>query len=248
MARFAILTGAMVLSLAAAGAAPFDKPADVKTVKLPKWDAYNTRAQPARTCTYYPGFVVKQTDMGEKGAAELSITPVKGAVPPCTEKISREHLLKTGEWAGYFLGAKGPYVFFDGDDGIDGGMPFAVYDAASGKKLFEDSRKGDGFDAISLTEGELVLQYRRVWNSRCTLYGIAKAACWTKVMAATGLTAAAKPDCDAAYRAEIKRDPAHAADIPTYPAVVAYSVEGRFAGGKLRMKPRPGPAACWLAD
>lgn len=48
-------------------------------------------------------------------------------------------VIRYPEWVGYFKGAKGNLVFFDADDGINGGMPFVVYDSKTGKSVFKDS-------------------------------------------------------------------------------------------------------------
>lgn len=247
-----IATGASVLALAVMSAAApqqvFDKPVSTKVVPLPP-DKLNARAKPKRTCSYFPGFVVKETDLGEKGAAELSITPVKNGAPPaCTEKIAGEIVLK--DWSGYFLGAKGPYIFFDADDGWEGGMGFGVFDAASGKKLFEESRDGQpgkDFDAIALTPDGLDLRFRRVVLAKCSLYKDG-AGCWKKIMADTGLSESVRPDCSTAYLRWIKQSPTLKNEIPGYNSVVAYNVEARYAGGKLAIKPLGGAVKCWVED
>ncbi len=241
MRLFAIRLAACVAVFAAAGAAPFDTPIDKKVVTLPA-DPANPQAKPNRTCFSYPGFVVKQIDLGEKGAEELSIAP--GTAPACPAKIVGEVIIKGDVWAGYFLGAKGPFVFFNSDDGLNGGLPFAVF-APSGKKLFEDSRQGDAFKSVAVADGALVMHYRRVWLAPCSLYGDAKA-CWKTIVAATALPETAKPDCSKAYRDEMTRT--FAKEIPKLKSVIAYAVEARYGDGKLALKPEGGPVRCWLED
>lgn len=239
MRSFLIRLTICVAAFAAAGAAPFDKPLDKKVIALPA-DPANPNAKPKRSCLRYPGFVVKEIDLGEKGAAELSIAPA--AVPACPAKIAGEVVIKGDAWSGYFLGAKGRFVFFNSDDGLNGGLPFAVF-AQSGKKLFEDSRQGEAFKSIAFAGGALVLHYRRVWLAPCSLV---VDGCWKTIAAATTLTA--RPDCSKAYRDEAARTPKFAKEIPKLRSVIAYNVEARYAGGTLVFKPEAGPVTCWLED
>lgn len=67
-------------------------------------------------------------------------------------EIVIERIDKTDNgWSGYFKGVRGNYIFFDGDDGYDGGVPFAIYDGTNAQKLFEDSVRGD-FQDLRLTQ------------------------------------------------------------------------------------------------
>jgi hypothetical protein len=239
----------LALSLfAAMAAAPslFDTPKDTQVVKLPA-DPENPQAKPKRTCTYYPGFVVKEIDMGEVGAADLSITTISGEAPKCKRDIAHEVNIDPETWSGYFKGAKGDFVFFDGEDGWNGGMPFAVFSGKTGRKLFSDTRKGDTYAAIEAADGALTLRYRRVWLAPCSMMADAKG-CWKKIVAATSLEGSARPECAAAYRKEMERTPKFAGDIPAMPSVISYEVETRHAGGKLTVTPRPGAVECWLPD
>src|ERR1700730_1316208 len=92
-------------------------------------------------CYFYATFLVKDYDMGEKGAECLAIVPTRKEVAPaCTRSHSQgERVIVGTEWSGYFKGAKGQLVFFQGDDGYNGGLPFAIYDSGTGTKVFEDS-------------------------------------------------------------------------------------------------------------
>jgi len=245
MKRYLIALAALCVA-AAAGTGPFDKPKAVQVIKLPP-EPENSQAKPTRTCTYYPGFVVKQIDLGEVGAYELSITAIKGAPPGCTTAIAHEVKIDPKTWSGYFDGAKGDFAFFDAEDGWNGGMPFAVFSGSTGRKLFADARKGDRYAAVEIADGGLVLRYRRVWLSPCSLMADAKG-CWGRIVAATGLTGSDRPDCTAAYRAEMKRTPKFANDIPALHTVISYEAEARFAAGKLTIIPKGGTVECWLPD
>lgn len=245
MRAFVIRLAVLVAAFSAASAAVdvFDKPIDKKVIALPA-DPANPQAKPNRSCFSYPGFVVKQIDLGEKGAEELSIAA--NATAGCQAKIAGEVIIKSDDWAGYFLGAKGPFIFFNADDGLNGGLPFAVF-APTGKKLFEDSRQGDAFKSIAVTAGALVMRYRRVWLAPCSLMADAKG-CWKTIMTKTSLSEAAQPDCSKAYRDEMARTPKFAKEIPKLKSVIAYNVEARYGGGKLTFKPEAGPVTCWLED
>ena len=68
----------------------------------------------------------------------MSIVP--SAQAACTRRHREdERVLIYPEWSGYFQGVKATVAFFDVPDGIDGGLPFAVFDVRTGRKLFEDS-------------------------------------------------------------------------------------------------------------
>jgi hypothetical protein len=236
-----------LLFLAAAPAGQFDQPLAKTVVPLPA-DPANPQAKPARSCFTYPGFMAKQVDLGEVGAEEQTVTQFsRGAKPPaCEARIKNEILIKPTEWSGYFDGAKGEFLFYDAGDGVNGGMPFAVF-AKSGKKLFEDSRQGDSFGAVTLENGALVLRYRRVWLAPCSLYADVKG-CWKKITAATALAGTARPDCSAKYREAMQAWPRSAESTERLPTVIAYNAEARFLRGKLAIKPRPGNVQCWLED
>jgi len=243
-----LVSAAVFLVLPANAADLFDKPLDTKVVTLPA-DPLNPHAKPKRSCIYYPGFVVKEVDLGEVGAEEQAVIPLpKGGKPPaCEAKIKGEIVIKPAEWSGYFDGAKGEFLFYDAADGLNGGMPFAVFNARSGKKLFEDSRQGNAFGSVALKDGGLALTYRRVWLAPCSLYADAKG-CWKKIMAVTALAESARPDCSAKYREYMKAWPKTAESTERLPTVIAYNAMARTAKGKLSITPLPGKTECWLED
>jgi len=233
---------------AAGGTDVFDKPLDKAVVKLPA-DPDNPQAKPKRSCSYYPRFMVKEVDLGEVGASELSITPLPktGGKPGCDAKSAGAMIVNPEDWSGYFAGAKGEFVFFTSEDGVNGGMPFAVYSAGNGKKLFEETAGTELFHSLALSGDGITLRYRRVLKAPCSLYADA-AGCWRKIMAVTLLPASAKPDCADAYKKEMKRTPQFAKDIPATPTIVAYNVEAHYVGGKLTFAPTDNRATCWLED
>ena len=248
-----IILGAALASLAspvvAAAPSPFDKPVKVLRVPLPP-DPDNPGTRLRVSCFYFPRFVVKEVDFGEVGAQQLSIIPGAGgpAKIACRQaNVPGEKVVAVKDWSGYFDGAKGDYVVFRADDGSNGGMGFAVYDARTGKKLFDDAFKTE-IQAIEPTPSGLTLSYRRVYLAKCSL-NAGGAGCWGQIKRATGLTAAAPPDCNAAYAREARRTPKLAQSVRTTPTVVEYPVSAVIQGGAGKITPVSGPAAtCRLAD
>ena len=232
---------------AAGGADVFDKPLGKQVVKLPA-DPDNPQAKPKRSCFSYPRFMVKEVDLGEEGA-DLSITPITkaGQRPSCDAKNVGEIAIKGDDWSGYFAGVKGDFVFFTAGDGVNGGMPFAVFGAKNGKKLFEESAGTELFRSIAPSGVGMTLRYRRVFKAPCSLYADPKG-CWRKIAAVTLLADGAKPDCTGAYEKEMKRTPKFAKSIPALPTIVRYNVEARYSGGKLTFTALDKHAECWLED
>ena len=255
------------LGLAQAQAADvvFDPPLDAKTQTFPETkDAGKTTL----TCNYYPHFMVKQIDEGEVGASQLSIVPVAGdAVPPCQrDNLAVEKVVKPDDWSGYFKGVKGGFMFFDAEDGVNGGLGFAVFTADAGK-LFEDSASG-ALESATLDGGALTLRYTRSFAGDCS-EPREGSKCWERIAAAAGIDKAAKPDCAAGY-AKIKNDNARsfcdqegdksleciAAHLKEFddqhwdeaPSLVTYRVETVLGAGKPAVKPLSPALICRPSD
>ncbi|HKT89111.1 MAG TPA: hypothetical protein VJQ59_11770 [Candidatus Sulfotelmatobacter sp.] len=154
-------------------------------------------------CYYYSTFTVKQYDEGQKGAEWLSIVPLSHAA--CTLTHSKgENVLTWREGSGYFWGAKDRYAIFTAPDGENGGLPFAVFDAKTGRKVFEDASLSDYYQKtvgiqnvfhISGVPDEATrLTYLRVVRGGCNLE-TGQADCWGKIRAAFGITQTAIPVC-----------------------------------------------------
>jgi hypothetical protein len=240
----ALLAGLGSASAAADAVAPsFDKPMKVARVPLPH-DPQNPQAKARVSCFYFPSFMVKEIDLGEKGAERLSIMPGAGAA--CRrEQAADEKVI--GEWAGYFKGVKGDYVFFDADDGWNDGVGFAIFAAADGKKLFEDVAKGK-LQSIELTPAGIALRYVRVYGATCSL-AADKAGCWAQIKRDTDLVGASPPDCAAAYERERKRTPAMAAQVLTDPTVIDYAAAVALTADAKKITPVSGKAiACRPAE
>lgn len=232
----------IVLAGAARAASPYDPPKSVVRTPLPR-DPDNPSARPKVSCFRYPGFTVSEVDLGEIGAETLAINPG----PPAggrrcgREAAPGERVIPGAAWTGYFAGAKGPYAVFEAEDGWQGGMGFAVFDARSGGKLFDDAYRG-GFEALRADRTGLTLTYRRVFAAKCSLKAD-PGGCWRAIRGETGLAGSA-PDCAAAYRRETRRTPKFAAQVRADPSVIEYEAVARLEGGRARISPRGAALAC----
>jgi len=91
----------------------FDKPLLEKHAPLPR-DPANPQFKPLLSCFYYPLFMVKQVDLGEEGAEQLSILyREKGREQPLCRRANAkdEMVINPNEWTGYFKGVRGKFVF-----------------------------------------------------------------------------------------------------------------------------------------
>jgi hypothetical protein len=223
----------------------FDKPTKVVRQGLPK-DPDNPQAKPELSCSYYPRFMVKQIDLGEPGADQLSILKVTGtALPPCKRANAADEIV-IKEWSGYFKGVKGDYILFDADDGWNSGLGFAVT-TPDGKKLFDDVAKPTLRGVELASDGTLTLRYTRVYGAPCSLRADA-VGCWDKIKQQTGLADPA-PDCKAAYEREMKRVPKFAKETIDDPTAVDYEAVTAIAGGTAKITAATGKAlACRPED
>lgn len=218
----------------------FDEPLTVDNTPLPK-DKANPDAQPQVNCYRYTGFMVKEVDLGEKGAASLAITPPDAA---CERQAGKNEQVVKDDTAGYFFGAKGTFAFFQADDGLNGGLPFVVYDTRTMKRLFEDSLQGDDFESLDADGTTLKITFRRVYSADCSIYK-AGGNCAETIKKATGLGDIAKlPDCSEAYDAEKKRTPDYAKEIEDLPSVISYEAELTYDGSAVSIKPLAGETTC----
>jgi hypothetical protein len=238
---------ALPLPCAAESAGLFDKPLREVHTPLPR-DPDNPQSKPMLSCIYFPHFVIKQVDLGEIGAEQLSIIPVpKGqAAADChRENVKSEMVVDAKQWSGYFKGVKGDFVFFDADDGTNNAMGFAVFSGLDGTRIFEDVSAG--MRAIELTHAasaasdtaSVKLSYRRTYQASCSLRADEKN-CWEKIRDATGLADVAPPDCAAAYKGVEAGDP----------SVIGYSVEVvlDLRHTVLRVTPTSKATSCRAAD
>jgi hypothetical protein len=244
----------------------FDPPLKTQKLVLP---ANEVGAKPKLTCSIYAHFMVKQVDEGEVGATQLSIVPLApGAKPVCQRKnVAGEKVVDPKDWSGYVKGVKGDYVFFDADDGVNGGLGFAIVAAATGKKLFEDSAVGK-LKSVTLTGNALTVRYARSYSGDCSVPHDG-AGCWTKIATATSQTAAKQPDCAAGYlkaknemakgRCEADRKPGPACMAAALkeldrqkwdeaPTVIVYDAETSLTPSGATTRPLGAPSACHPSD
>jgi hypothetical protein len=191
-------------------------------------------------CYIYSNFMVKELDLKQLGDEWISIAPVSASnPPPCAQEHGdNEIVIKYPDWTGYFAGVKGNLVFLNAEDGFNGGYPFGVFDAATGKKLFEDSRelgKEEKLRFVSDGKGS-VLRYQRIDVEECSI-PLKKSECWEEVMRKTGLKYQPMPVC-AGYGNNIDQND-H--------SVVSYPVEVTLQPGFER-RLLSGPVKCWPED
>jgi hypothetical protein len=215
----------------------FDKPSYEAQIPLPS-NPDSPASKPMLSCFYYPGLMVKQVDLGNLGAEQLSILPLPlgREEPPCVRANTKDEIVIDSKlWTGYFEGVKGNFVFFTAEDGFNGGMPFGVFSGSDGTKIFEDAVRLQGhsirFEAIEVVsdpksdvESVLKLRYKRVYVAQCSLRRDEKN-CWSRIKQITGLAETVPPNCEVAYEAEKKRLPRDANSVDSYPSVIAYAVE-----------------------
>lgn len=244
--------------------ASFDKPLSKRTVDLGLSRSGNHGKV---TCYVFSKFMVKEVDLGEKGADRLAIVPLtKGIVPRCTRaKGKTEMVINPDEWSGYFKGVKGDLVFFDADDGVNGGVGFAVYDGNNGKKIFEDVALG-ALDFPETQDSKVSARYVRVFDSQCNVLQD-EATCWAKIKNAIGLDSATVPDCKKGYEKSAremakgrcqaqntetpqcfeKELPLARSQAKDATSIISYPVE-LILGPQPTIKPMPGDLQCWPSD
>jgi hypothetical protein len=201
-------------------------------------------------CYFYSTFMIKQYDVGEKGAEWLAIAPVEGRTPsPCTLRHGAgEKVIKYPEWSGYFLGAKGRLAFFREADGWNRGMMFGVYDSKTRTKVFEDSyhdtsifnRKvaSSPFNHMRIFEGkngQFSLKYLRVVEANCDLH-TEKSSCWERIRKKLELQSTELP-VYTGYKgisARAESAVAYPVEVTLFPKPVVRTI--------------PGPVRCWPVD
>jgi hypothetical protein len=255
---------------ASSPAGVFDRPLRTERVALGGGEAGQAR-KPRLTCYYFPAVRVKEVDLGEVGAAELAILPLRPGMKriACQRRTAPgEVVIRSDQWSGYFKGVKSGYVFFDAEDGTNGGLGFAVFDGRTGRKLFEDLAVGE-IRAAEASGAGIRLRYRRAGVGPCSVPGDGMK-CWARIAEQMpGIKDAPAPDCAAGYQkakldmargrceaqggkgedclqAEMKRlDEQHWNETPS---VVAYDVEAQIDPGRQSLRATGGALSCWPAD
>jgi len=256
---------AIIFPALAAQAASFDAPTFKKTVDLgPSTAGPGARAKV--TCYFFPHFMVKEVDRGEKGAERLAIVPGKAKVHTCSRlREEGEKEVNSDDWTGYFKGVKGDLVFFDADDGWNGGIGFAIYDSRTGNKIFDDTALGP-LEFADTQDKTVVVRYTRVADGGCAVPKEA-AACWDAIKKKLTLDAVGAPDCKADYEKSAeaiakgrcqaqnaasekcldKELPLARTQAAGSTSVIVYPVE-LVLGPSPTVRPVAGDIRCWPAD
>lgn len=227
--------------------ASFDKP--LKTIidlGPSPYYAPTAHVQKTLTCYTYPTFMVKEYDEGQKGAEWLSISRFQTRKrPSCSMRHLRgEKVIRWKEWSGYFKGAKDSFVFFDAPDGTDGGLPFVIYDARTGRQIFEDSAHlrdertptaSDRFQIARDDRHQIVLKYLRVVSATCNV-ATDGSKCWNRIRVKHGIPEGKEPVCSGYEHP----DP-HWVSAVAYPVSVVLSKHPEI-------KASAGPTYCWPVD
>lgn len=238
-------------NLAIAQSDTFDIPFDKQVVDYgpsPYQPGGNVRIR--LSCYFYTNFMIKEFDLGQEGAEWWSISPVaSGTKAPCKPSHApNDKIIGPTEWTGYFKGVSRNLVFLDAADSANGGMEFAIYDARTGRKIFDDSyydkrmwKKEAGnspFDRLRVRHGssdQTVLVYLRVAETDCDLH-LDKASCWQHVRKQFGVKSAVAPGCSGYTGITAHEDSA-----------VAYPVEVSLSPKPIT-KATEGPVKCWPVD
>jgi hypothetical protein len=264
-----------IFALSALGfAGTFDKPASKRVVDLGPSPS-NSPGRNAKdqvrakvSCYYFAGFMVKEVDMGEKGAERLAIVPIHKNTPHICSRMRDpgEKEINSDDWSGYFMGVKGHLVFFSADDGWNGGMGFAIFDSRTGKKIFDDVALGD-LDLSDASASGTSLRYTRVVDGGCVIPK-EQSACWERIKKKLALDSLSMPDCKSGYEKSAQdlakgRCQTQNADNPQCLAkeislarqqsndansVIAYPVEVTLMGAGASIKSTGGDLRCWPSD
>ncbi len=179
-----IFAMSLFTTLAAMEKAVFDS--SEKRQFLPLTDEEkNTKNGLGTNCYVFKNFIVKTYNPGQKGD-DLFVIPRRDAKIPECRKHTMENEIALESWSGSFIGAKDDYAFFAGDDSWNGGFGFAIFDGTTGKKIFEDAYVGR-FEKIDLAKETILLQYDRVYDSKCSVIEEPKA-CLKKIENETGIS------------------------------------------------------------
>ena len=260
-----MIMGSLIFSAhSGAAEAPklFDKPLREQHITPPLIPADSSQEeQSGVSCWYYPGLMVKEVSLdGTKGAAQLSMVHIsKGGVDPACrrENVDGEYIVDAKSWSGHFRGVRQGYVFFSGDDGVNGGEGFTVYDDSNTKVFTDVADTLSSIDPMLPPRdpdlrpwyySPLVLNYRKVYSAPCSMRS-EPTRCWALIKRATGLTQSTAPDCDAAYKAgEMTTPPEGLDSLRRDPSVIVYAVEAVIDGqGVARLVPKSPVLKCYPA-
>jgi hypothetical protein len=183
---------------------PFDRPVQTRRVVLGP-SPNSPGQQSVVRCATYAGFMVKEIDTAEVGDDQISVQPLQSAAErPACQAANRpgEKIVPTDTWGGYFLGVKEGWLLLSAEDGVNGGMGFAVMRSDEPSRLlFQDLATLDhdrvGLRAVSVEGDRLRLRYTRLFAAPCSVQADG-ATCWARIVAETHVPASPAPDCAAA--------------------------------------------------
>jgi hypothetical protein len=253
---------------------PFDRPVQTRRVVLGP-SPNSPGQQSVVRCATYAGFMVKEIDTAEVGDDQISVLPLQSSVERSACQAANrpgEKIVPTDTWGGYFLGVKAGWLFLSAEDGVNGGMGFAVMRSDEPSRLlFQDLATPDhdrvGLRAVSVEGDRLRLRYTRLYASPCSVQGDG-ATCWARIVAETHVPPSPAPDCAAGYlrakrelaagRCEAQshagdaaclgKELAGMADWDTSPSVVGYDVDVVVGPGGGQMTAMGAAGSCWPAD
>jgi hypothetical protein len=256
------------------GTSPFDRPVQTRRVVLGP-SPNSPGQQSVVRCATYAGFMVKEIDTAEVGDDQISVLALQSpAERPVCQAANRpgEKIVPTDTWGGYFLGVKAGWLLLSAEDGVNGGMGFAVMRSDEPSRLlFRDLATLDhdrvGFRAVSVEGERLRLRYTRLFAAPCSVQ-TDRATCWARIVAETHVPPAPVPDCAAGYlrakrelaagRCEAQSHGSDAAcmstelagmaDWDTSPSVIGYDVEVVVGPGGPQRTAMGAAGSCWPAD
>jgi hypothetical protein len=252
----------------------FDRP--VQTQRVVLGPSPNSPGQQSVVrCATYAGFMVKEIDTAEVGDDQISVLPLQSpAERPACQAANRlgEKIVPSDTWGGYFLGVKAGWLLLSAEDGVDGGMGFAVMRSDEPSRLlFQDLATLDhdrvGLRAVSVEGDRLRLRYTRLFAAPCSVQ-TDRATCWARIVTETHVPPAPVPDCAAGYlrakrelaagRCEaqshggdaacLSEELAGMADWDTSPSVIGYDVEVVVGPGGPQRTAMGAAGSCWPAD
>ncbi len=122
------------------------------------------------------------------------------------------------DWAEYFEGVRGGYVFLAPDGGYGGGLEFAVFNSENGRELFKFYSEGieNLIQSVTLAENGIMVRYRRAYNAECLLYENTSG-CWEIIKKELAINENdTSSDCRQSYEIWQNKLPQDAAKIVKY--------------------------------
>ncbi len=265
MPRILLLAAALLAVTAGDPEGNYDPPVDRKVVDLGPAETSPDQHVELR-CHYYRGFMVKEVDERELGAATLAIVPASKGFPSCQRaELPGEIVITPEVWPGYFAGVSGRYVIFRSYDGANGAMAFAVFPAAGKTPLYTAATSGPLRFDIS-PSGRSMLRFDKTFDASCSVPRDG-AACIQAVARATGAPPVAAELCATGYEAAKRMHARWTCDdekdtsercfatqikafayYDTLPSVVAVPTEVTLLAGSGQEQVLGAPRACWPQD